>query len=110
MSKNEETKDFSSASDQKCPLICLLLFVGFIIGYSVGFATHDSVYNTFSKVMNGNGIPVSPTEIAPALPVKQADDAAQEEEVPKEEVKPEEKKEEAVPDSAPAPPAEVPSS
>jgi hypothetical protein len=106
MSKNEETKDFISVSDQKCPSICLLLFVGFIIGYSVGFATHNSVYKTFSNVMDGNKTLVPPTERVPDLPVRQAVEDAQEGEVPKEEVKQEEEEEEAIP----APPADVPSS
>ena len=55
MSKNSENAGSCSAAGQaKCAPIGLLLFVGFIFGFSVGFGTHDIIFKTLSKAMYSN--------------------------------------------------------
>ena len=56
MTKNSEnvSSSCSAAGQKKCTPACLLLFVGFIFGFSVGFASHDVIYKTLSKAMYGN--------------------------------------------------------
>jgi len=44
----------SASAQKKCAPVCLLLFVGFVFGFSVGFASHDAIYKTLSKVMYGS--------------------------------------------------------
>ena len=53
---SENTHSSCSASGQtKCAPVGLLLFVGFILGFSVGFGTHDIIYTSLSKAMYGGG-------------------------------------------------------
>ena len=57
---SENTNSSCSASGQaKCAPIGLLLFVGFIFGFSVGFGTHDVIYKTLSKAMYSSNPVVS---------------------------------------------------
>ena len=44
----------SASGQAKCAPVGLLLFVGFIFGFSVGFGTHDFIYKTLSKAMYSN--------------------------------------------------------
>ena len=62
MTKNSDnvSSSCSAAGQKKCTPVCLLLFVGFIFGFSVGFASHDVIYKTLSKAMYGNKQLVSP--------------------------------------------------
>ena len=54
MSKTENANSSCAASGQaKCAPIGLLLFVGFIFGFSVGFGTHDVIYTNLSSAMSG---------------------------------------------------------
>ena len=95
----ENSNPSCSASGQaKCAPVGLLLFVGFIFGFSVGFGTHDIVYGTLSKAMYGGQSAVSaPIDKGEGRTSDEAtsgeegvDDAPVEEAKP-EEAKPEEK-------------------
>ena len=50
VSKNESST-CSASGQSKCTPACLLLFVGFIIGFSVGYGTHDIVYKALSQAI-----------------------------------------------------------
>ena len=44
----------SASAQKKCAPVCLLLFVGFIFGFSAGFVSHDAIYKTLSRAMYGS--------------------------------------------------------
>ena len=52
MSKNESNSSVCPASG-KTP-VCLLLFVGFVIGFSVGYALQDTIHKSLSGAMVGD--------------------------------------------------------
>ena len=58
----------SVSGSTKCTPVCLLLFVGFIFGFSAGFGLHDFVHPITSKAMyvmfGGNSLsaPAEPDE------------------------------------------------
>ena len=95
MSKNESNSS-SCPAFGKTP-VCLLLFVGFVIGFSTGYALRDTVHKSLSGAMMGGQSAMSepikrdhgvmtPSEDAETGPGGMTDVAAQEDaEKPKEE-------------------------
>lgn len=98
----------SASTKNKCAPVGLLLFVGFIFGFSIGFASHDAIYKALSKAMYGSkqlvSEPIPPK--GPSAPKTEGDpteeaDAPTVEEAKPEEAKPvEAKPEEAKPEGA----------
>ena len=102
MSKNETENTnlpCSMSGQTKGAPICLLLFVGFIFGFSAGYGTHDIIYKTLSKAIYGSQsvrLETAPIRKDPAVKqttemsdnaneVLQANEALQEEEMNPEE-------------------------
>jgi len=45
--------DCTASGQKKSAPVCLLLFVGFIIGFCVGFGAHDTIHKNLSRAIFG---------------------------------------------------------